>query len=227
MVIKNATGLESEVYGHLCGVPGIAPADTVGNKIHIKKYQGIIGVDDVPSKHRKLMAPIITKNLQRITRAISELSAQGYAYRDQLQFGFNADTHEMDMIDFSAATKMKPEDALIENLDLLSGFLRMFGLKKTSRDIAAVSNTWILATTPEARELMRREPEVAEVVAMLDRLGGIPRFAYYTHNRREVQLPGIAQTKHRDGRVIVLSEYPVRERDISQYDLVPVIAIET
>jgi len=224
-VEKKSTNDEAKVYGLLSGVKGIAKGYEVNGKIRTPYYKNIISVDTIKYDDRKGLAGLISKSVERINHAVSELTNTGYYYNDPLQFGMNED-HSLDLIDFSMATNKDGDRVLNDNLSLLASFYKQFGL---TRQAEAVSQVKEVITNQHhhvkygTNALLGDEFDGVNYKELTDRLEGKKaNNAYYATNARYVNIKGIAQTDNINGIKTVLSVNKLSDKDIKGWELVPV-----
>lgn len=224
-VEKKSTNDEAKVYGLLSGVEGIAKGYEVNGKIRTPYYKNIISVDTIKYDDRKGLAGLISKSVERINHAVSELTNTGYYYNDPLQFGMNED-HSLDLIDFSMATNKEGDRVLNDNLSLLASFYKQFGL---TRQAEAVSQVKEVITNQHhhvkygTNALLGDEFDGVNYKELTDRLDGKKaNNAYYTTNARYVNIKDTAQTDNINGIKTILSVNKLSDKDIKGWELVPV-----
>ena len=190
-VYKNASKTEGKVYAALAGVEGVADGKQEGNEISTPHFQYVISRDTVDPKSRKGMAPLVKRNIGRITNALTALSQAGYSYNDPLQVGLDSEKRA-NLFDFSMAEKTTPEAATRENLSHLSNFYEEFGLPRMADAVLGVAFILDYTGNKEAREFSDQEPDAIAAGHILNALGGKqPKYAYFSFNKRTI--PGVAQ----------------------------------
>lgn len=224
-VEKKSTNDEAKVYALLNGVKGIAKGYEVNGKIRTPYYKNIISVDTIKYDDRKGLAGLISKSVERINHAVSELTNAGYYYNDPLQFGMNED-HSLDLIDFSMATNKEGDRVINDNLSLLASFYKQFGL---TRQAEAVSQVKEVITNQHhhvkygTNALLGDEFDGVNYKELTDRLDGKKaNNAYYTTNARYVNIKNTAQTDNINGIKTVLSVNKLSDKDIKGWELIPV-----
>ncbi len=219
-VYKNATRDEAKVYGLLKGVSGVADATEEGGKISLPRFKNIVSVDDVPQEKRKNLAPIVVKALPQIVNALTALSDAGYDYNDPLQVGFDKDRNPS-LFDFSAANKTTREEAVSQNLDKMSAFLKEFGAERQAKAVSQVAATFRAIQDPE-NPFMEGEPETPDAKRIASQLDGKPaKYLYYSGNGREI--PSVAQSESRDGIKVIASPTPLSDDFLKQWEINPVV----
>ncbi len=220
--VKKATAIESEVYSHLSGLPGIAEGKTVGDEIHVAYYKNVISVDTTTDKRRSL-GGILARNEERINLAVSALSSRGYDYNDPLQFGLGKD-QKLDLLDFSNVAKVDRFDAALSNMSHLSSFYKTFGNDKASKAVGAASD--FLSEIQTSRYFgsdssQGKYKDAAEEIASSYPEGMLN--VYYSTNAREVGINGADQTAKIDGIKLLVSKSPISKEDIAKWELVPIL----
>ena len=227
-VLKNGqTSSEAAVYEAVSGVDGIARGRGEGDKIRLPHYKNIIGVDTVQPEKRAAMGVLVSKSKSRINQAMSAVSEAGYDYNDPLQFGVGEGL-KLDLLDFSNASHVGAEEAMQSNIGHLKTFYEQFGMPEEAKRIGSVANMLMgmKAIVKGEDELGYWRGEVGEdnaakLSGQLD--GREPRCGYYATNGRHVGIRGIAQTETKDRLKIILSDRPLTNKEISDWELTPVV----
>ena len=217
-VYKTATRNEGQIYAKLAGVEGIADGKEEDGKIVTPHFKNVVSIDDTPKDRRQSHAPILKKNLGRLISGISALSAQGYDYNDPIQVGFDKEKNAH-IFDFSMA--QKDEDAVTANLGRMGDYLNEFGLSKHGEALISTSHVWQYANNPGTMEFDNESPESISAQSVVKRLGGAPKHAYYTFNKRAI--PGVAQTEY-NGHELVFTSEPLSQEKMNQWEIYPAYA---
>lgn len=225
--IKNSTNDEAKVYAALNGVEGVTQGYEKDGKIHTPFYKHIISTDVIAPDARKGMSAILKKNVERINNAVSALINSGYNYNEPyFQFGMN-DDQTLDLMDFSNADNKKPDEALSDNLSTLARTYKVFGLERVGNAVSQVNE--VLRNQYHhvkygTNAILGDEFDGANYKELTDRLDGKKaENAYYTTNERYVNLKDAAQTDNIDGVKTVLSVRPLTDKEISDWELTPVV----
>lgn len=219
-VHKNAVGAEGAVYRELGGKNGIAPGKEVSGDIVTPFFKNVVSVDTVPEGKRASMGAVLKPNLGRLVAAITALSESGYSYDDPIQVGFD-DKRQAHLFDFSAASKVEPNDAVVANLVLLGSYLGTFGLSRYGDGLKAVASVWNYATNDDSRAFASDEDDAKAAEAIVGNLdGNPPRHAYFTYNQRTIK--GVPQGDYA-GVKIVLTHEPLSDEFMREWELSPAI----
>lgn len=219
-VYKNASETESKIYSKIGGVNGVSIGETENGKIVTPFYPHVVSVDTVEIKKRRNLSAVVKPNISRIVSAVTELSRIGYDYNDPIQIGLDRD-RKSHLIDFSNASKVDDEDAIVANLGHLSSFLSQFGLERHSAGVSRISHLWSYVSDSEVRDFDSDSEESKDAGKIASSLSGKPRYAYYSFNAREIK--GLPQSEYRDGIKAVFSETPLSDDVMSQWELHPAV----
>jgi hypothetical protein len=115
----------------------------------------------------------------------------------------------------------KDEDAVTANLVRMGHYLNEFGLSKHGEALISTSHVWQYANNPGTMEFDNESPESISAQSVVKRLGGAPKHAYYTFNKRTI--PGVAQTEY-NGHELVFTNEPLSQEKMSQWEIYPAYA---
>ena len=218
--VKESTKNEAKVYAALSGVMGVADGKERNGKIVTPYFKNVVSVDDVPRERRKSLAPVVKKSYPQLVNAVTALSELGYDYNDPLQVGYD-DKRNANLFDFSAAEHVGEDKAIDENLGRLSAFLREFGdvggaeavthVNQVRRGVGEIDNPF-----------MKDEPEVKDAAKLPKNADGKPmKYWYFSRNARTI--PDVNQTENRNGIKTIVSDKPLSDDIMSQWEITPVV----
>jgi hypothetical protein len=228
--------LEGEVYRTLKNVEGIAKGTTVKRnskkEIKLPYYEKIISIDDVPKQERTNLASIIEPNIDRINKAVNELTNKNYNYSDPLQFGVTKDG-KLELMDFSNVSKGdKYFDTKTDNYQRLAQFYKEFGLEKQAKIIdegmrvKGLSDLYSLKDIANGDHLMPKED-----IAIIKQLKTPSKISdagkevnlenlYYTTNEKIGKTGELNyQTEPIDGVKYIFTEKPIAETRLNELGL--------